>query len=76
MSKTRRRNNERDYYDGDYESRQETKNKKLERRIERALRVGDVEELTVEDGIDPDYFDYMVEEELMDLQNADVQFSK
>ena len=76
MSKTRRRNNERDYYDGDYESRQETKNKKLERRIERALRVGDVEELTVEDGIDPDYFDYMIEEELMDLQNADVQLSK
>jgi hypothetical protein len=76
MSKTRRRNNERDYYDGDYESRQETKNKKLERRIERALRVGDVEELTVEDGMDPDYFDYMIEEELMDLQNADVQFSK
>ena len=76
MSKTRRRNNERDYYDGDYESRQETKNKKLERRIERALRVGDVEELTVEDGMDPDYFDYMVEEELMELQDADVQFSK
>jgi len=76
MSKTRRRNNERDYYDGDYESRQETKNKKLERRIERALRVGDVEQLTVEDGIDPDYFDYMIEEELMDLQNADVQLSK
>jgi hypothetical protein len=76
MSKTRRRNNERDYYDGDYESRQETKNKKLERRIDRALRVGDVEELTVEDGIDPDYFDYMVEEELMELQDADVQLSK
>jgi len=76
MSKTRRRNNERDYYDGDYESRQETKNKKLERRIERALRVGDIEELTVEDGMDPDYFDYIVEEELMELQNADVQLSK
>lgn len=76
MSKTRRRNNERDYYDGDYESRQETKNKKLERRIERALRVGDIEELTVEDGMDPDYFDYIVEEELMELQDADVQLSK
>jgi hypothetical protein len=75
MSKTRRRNNERDYYDGDFESRQETKNKKLERRIERALRVGDVEELTDEDGMDPDYFDYMVEEELMELQNADIQLS-
>jgi hypothetical protein len=72
MSKTRRRNNERDYYDGDFESRQEIKNKKLERRIERALRVGDVEELTDEDGMDPDYFDYMVEEELMELQNADI----
>ena len=76
MSKTRRRNNERDYYDGDFESRQEIKNKKLERRIERALRVGDVEELTDEDGMDPDYFDYIVEEELMELQNADVQLSK
>lgn len=76
MSKTRRRNNERDYYDGDYESRQETKNKKLERRIERALRVGDIEELTVEDGMDPDYFDYIVEEELLELQDADVQLSK
>jgi hypothetical protein len=76
MSKTRRRNNERDYYDGDFESRQEIKNKKLERRIERALRVGDIEELTVEDGMDPDYFDYIVEEELMELQNADVQLSK
>ena len=76
MSKTRRRNNERDYYDGDYESRQETKNKKLERRIERALRVGDVEELTVEDGIDPDDYANWLDEELMDLQNADVQLSK
>ena len=76
MSKTRRRNNERDYYDGDYESRQETKNKKLERRIERALRVGDVEQLTVEDGIDPDDYANWLDEELMDLQNADVQLSK
>ena len=70
MSKTRRRNNERDYYDGDFESRQETKNKKLERRIERALRVGDVEELTVEDGIDPDDFENMLDEELLELQHA------
>jgi hypothetical protein len=70
MSKTRRRNNERDYYDGDYESRQETKNKKLERRIERALRVGDIEELTVEDGIDPDDYENMLDEELLELQNA------
>ena len=70
MSKTRRRNNERDYYDGDYESRQEIKNKKMERRYERALRVGDVEELTVEDGIDPDDYENMLDEELLELQHA------
>jgi hypothetical protein len=72
MSKTRRRNNERDYYDGDYDSRQEYKNKKQERRYERALRVKSVEDLTVEEGLDPNDFDYMLEEELMDLQNANV----
>ena len=38
MSKTRRRYNERDYYDGDYDSRQEYKDKSKERRYERALR--------------------------------------
>jgi hypothetical protein len=70
MSKTRRRNNERDYYDGDFESRQEIKNKKMERRYERALRVGDVEELTVEDGIDPDDYENMLDEELLELQHA------
>ena len=76
MSKTRRRNNERDYYDGDYESRQEIRNKKQERRYERALRVKNIDDLTIEEGLDPDWFDYMVEEELMELQNADVQLSK
>lgn len=76
MSKTRRRNNERDYYDGDYESRQEIRNKKQERRYERALRVKNIDDLTIEEGLDPDDFDYMLEEELMDLQNADIQLSK
>jgi hypothetical protein len=76
MSKTRRRYNERDYYDGDYDLRQEYKNKKQERRYERALRVKSVEDLTVEEGLSPDDFDYMLEEELMELQDANVQLSK
>ena len=72
MSKTRRRNNERDYYDGDYESRQEPRNKKLERRYERALRVKSIEDLTVEDGIDPDDYENMLDEELLELQDAHI----
>ena len=42
----------------------------MERRYERALRVGDVEELTVEDGIDPDDYENMLDEELLELQHA------
>jgi len=67
MSKTRRRNNERDYYDGDYDSRQEYKNKKQERRYERALRVKSIEDLTSEEGLDPNDFDH-----LMELRDAHV----
>lgn len=71
MSKTRRRNNERDYYDGDYESRYEYKDKKKERRYERALRIMNIDELTEEEGLTPDDFDNIVEDEMLQ-QNAHV----
>ena len=77
MSKTRRRYNERDYYDGDYDSRQEYKNKKQERRFERALRIKSVDDLTVEEGLDPVLdFDNMIDDELLELKDADIQLSK
>ena len=77
MSKTRRRYNERDYYDGGYDSRQEHKNKKQERRFERALRIKSVDDLTVEEGLDPVLdFENMIDEELLELQDANIQLSK
>jgi len=77
MSKTRRRYQDRDYFDGPDEGEYRTFiDKKTARRFERALKVKNVEDLIEEPGLDPDFFDYMVEEELMDLQNANIHVSK
>jgi hypothetical protein len=77
MSKTRRRYNERDYYDGDYDSRQQYKNKSKERRYERALRIKSVDDLTFEEGLDPVLdFDNMTDDELLELKDANIQLSK
>jgi hypothetical protein len=52
----------------DYRKMMPKKNK----RIERALRTMDVEELTVEEGIDPDDYANWLDEELLEMQHANV----
>ena len=61
---------DREYMDGevDYRKMMPKKNK----RIERALRTMDVEELTVEEGIDPDDYANWLDEELLEMQHANV----
>jgi hypothetical protein len=77
MSKTRRRYQDRDYFDGPDDGEYRTFiDKKSARRFERALKVKNVEDLIEEPGLDPDDYANWLDEELMDLQNADIHVSK
>lgn len=69
MSKTRRRYSDFDYFDGEYDVRQDYKDKKRERRYQRALRTKSIDELVHEDGIDPDDYDNMVEDDLVSMEH-------
>lgn len=72
MSKTRRRYQDRDYFDGPDDGEYRTFiDKKSARRFERALRVKNIEDLTNDPGLDPDDFYNMMEDE-----DANVYVSK
>jgi hypothetical protein len=62
---------DREYSDGNL-SREEHRNKSKERRYERALRVKSIQDLTLEEGMDPDDYANIVDDELLELQNANV----
>jgi hypothetical protein len=56
---------DREYMDGEVDYRKQPRKK--DKRIERALRTMNIEELVEEEGFDPEWYDYIVEEELEQL---------
>ena len=56
---------DREYMDGEVNYRKQPPKK--DKRIERALRTMNIEELVQEEGLDPEWYDYVVEEELEEL---------
>lgn len=61
---------DREYMDGEVDYRKQPRKK--DKRIERALRTMDIEQLVQEDGIDPDDYANWLDDELMEMQHANV----
>jgi hypothetical protein len=73
MSKTRRKYNGSDDLGFEYQTRQSHKDKRRERRFERALRVKNVDDLTAEEGLDPVLdFENTIDDELLEIKHANV----